>query len=98
MEQKTKEQAIAFAQSGVWKEMSHKEIVRLQLFQDLMCVPFGRYHEALTSVLGRSVFTHELSSSNYESMVKEYLGMKDAPTLNEIINLIPEDKRLIIGV
>jgi hypothetical protein len=34
--------------------------------------------------------------TNVESLLKELLGEKAAPTLEEIIALIPEEKRLIL--
>jgi hypothetical protein len=95
MEQLTKEQAIAFHDSGEWKTWNHEQIVRLQLFQKKLCVPFGRFHEAMEAVLGRSVWTHEFGL-NYDGLVEEYLGTKQAPTMQEIIDLIPTDKRLIL--
>ena len=30
------------------------------------------------------------------NIIKEYLGVKEKPTMEEIINLIPEEKRIII--
>lgn len=95
MDQLTEEQAIALHDSGEWKDWTHEEIVRLQLFQKLLCVPFSRFHEALEAVLGRPVFTHELGL-NYDGIVSEYLGDKEPPTLQEIINLIPKEKLVII--
>lgn len=93
-EQLTQTQAIALFDSGVWKEWSHEQIVRFQLFQSKLCVPFHKFHEAIESVLGRPVYTHEFGNS--DELKKEYLGVKIAPTMDEIINMIPEDKRVII--
>jgi hypothetical protein len=55
---------------------------------------FGRFHEAIEAVLKRPVFTHEFAYR--ENIVKEYLGEKPMPTLDEIIELIPAEKRIII--
>jgi len=90
----TYEQAVALSKSAFWKEMSPEEIVRFQLFEELLCMPFNVLHEAITKVLKRPVFTHEFSFS--ESLKKEFLGEKEPPTIEEIINLIPEKKRIII--
>lgn len=98
MKQFTKEQAIAFAESGVWKEWSNEQIVRFQLFQDRLCIDFSRFHEAVEKVLDRPVFTHEFGSVGIMGIKEEYLGVKSAPTLDEIINLIPEEKRLFINI
>ena len=98
MEQFTKEEAIAIADSGVWKDLDNEEIVKLQLFQYRLCMDFGRFHEAMEKVLDRPIFTHEFTSSNYDNLIEEYLGEKDSPSYEDIINLIPEEKRVIIGV
>jgi len=93
MEQLTKEQAIEFAQSGKWKDWPDKELVGFQLFQDRLCIDFSYFHAKIEKVLGRPVFTHEFISK--DSLIKEYLGDKPIPTFDEIMNLIPKDKRLI---
>jgi len=96
MKQLTSEQAIAFADSKVWETWNDEQIVRFQLFQDMLCMPFSRFHEAISKVLDRDVYTHEFAY--HEKLKLEYLGVKAAPTLDEIINLIPEDKRIIINL
>lgn len=95
--QLTKEQAVEFYNSGIWKDWDDEQIVRFQLFQEKLCVDFSRFHEAIEKVLERPVFTHEFGL-NYEGIVKEYLGAKKPPTFNEIVNMIPEEKRIIVGV
>lgn len=94
MKQITSEQAIAFAESKVWAKWSSYEICRFQLFQDKLAIPFEKFHEAVEKELGRPVFTHEFGL-NYEGIMKEFLHEKDPPTWEEIINIIPEDKRII---
>ena len=93
----TKEQAIKFGESRIWESWTDEQIVRFQLFEAKVCLPFSRFHEAIEKVLGRPVFTHEFGL-NYEGIVKEYLGVKEPPTFDEVINMIPEDKRIIVGV
>ncbi len=94
--QLTKEQAIAMAESMEWKKWTPEQIVRFQLFQKRLCMEFSHFHKALEFVLGRPVFTHEFGM-DYEGLVMEFLGEKEPPTLEEIINLIPAEKRIIIG-
>jgi len=94
MKQLTKEQAIKFYESNVWKDWSDEEIVRFQLFQRLMSVPFSQFHKSMEAVLNRSIWTHEFAY--WDDLKKEYLGVKSKPTFDEIINLIPEEKRIII--
>lgn len=97
MKQLTKKQALAFYDSKVWETWTDEQIVRFQLFQRLLCIPFSRFHEAVEKVLGRPVFTHEFAAEGH--IEKEYLGEKPAPTFDEILALIPKDKQiLIVGV
>jgi hypothetical protein len=95
--QLTKEQAIAFYESKVWELWTDEQIVRLQLFQEKLCVPFDRFHSAITNVLNRDVYTHEFGL-NYEGIVLEYLGINEPPSFQDIINMIPEDKRIVVGL
>ena len=94
--QLNEEQAIKLFESKVWESWSDEEIVRFQLFQKRLGVNFGRFQNAMNTVLGRSVFTHEYAFR--ENLVLEYLGEKQTPTLEEIIDLIPKEKRVLIGI
>ena len=95
MKQLTEKQAINMANSKIWKNWTNEQIVRFQLFQDRLCMPFDRFHEAIEKVLKRPVYTHEFA---FDEIKKEYLGEKSPPTFEEIINLIPEDKKIIIEI
>lgn len=68
MKQITKEQAVRFYESGVWQDMTAKQKVEMQLFQDRLAMPFSEFHEAMESVLGRTVYTHEFA--NRDSLQK----------------------------
>lgn len=96
MIQMTKEQAIAFADTKAYEQLSDRQKVELQLFQDKLCMPFDVFHEATEKVLGRPVFTHEFGWP--DNLKKEFLGEKPAPSFDEIIGLIPKEKLLIIGL
>lgn len=93
-QQLTKEQAIRFSELKLWEDMSYEEIVKLQLFQEKLCLPFDKFHEAIEKVLKRPVWTHEFA--DVRSLKKEYLGEKQSPSFEEIINMIPEEKRILI--
>jgi hypothetical protein len=97
VKQLTKEQAIEFAQTKAWEFMDDREKVGFQLFQEHLCMPFDVLHEAITKVLGRPVYTHEFGL-DYDGLVSEFLGDRCAPTIDDIMNLIPEEKRIIIGI
>lgn len=93
----TQEQAIALAESEFWKTMTFREIAEFQMSEPRLCVPFSIFHEALEKTLGRPVFTHELGL-NFESLKAELFEGKPPPTLQEIINLIPAEKRILVGI
>jgi hypothetical protein len=90
-----REQAIQFYDTEWWKEKSYREIAFYQLFTvELMC-PFDIFHEAVEKSLGRPVFTHEFGL-NYDGLCQEFLGQRSSPSLKEVLNLIPENKRIIL--
>ena len=61
----TKEEAIAKAESGWWKTATPREIVAFQLYEDRLCMPFADYQQAVETVLGRGVWTHEFAAPQY---------------------------------
>jgi hypothetical protein len=91
----TKEQAIELAESEFWKDMSLRERATFQLFEEKLCMPFDVFHEAVEKTLSRPVFTHEFGL-NVEGLKSELIGERPMPTIAEIINLIPEEKRIIL--
>ena len=97
MKQFTKEQAITFYESDIWKNWDDEKIVKFQLFQKRVVIPFDYFHQAINTVLNRLVFTHEFAL-NYNDLIDEYLNIKPEPTFQEIIEIIPEEKRIIIDI
>ena len=97
MNQFTREQALAFFGAKIWEAMSYEERAKLQMVQERLCMPFEVFHEAIEKHLGRAVYTHEFGL-NREGLMKEVFEGAPHPTFDEIINLIPEDKRIIIKV
>jgi hypothetical protein len=92
----TKDQAIALYDSKFWEEMTYEQRARFQLFEERLCMPFGVFHEAVEKALGRSVWTHEFGL-NSDGLRRELLGeTAAAPSMQEIIDLIPAEKRIII--
>ena len=94
MKQFTRLQAVLFYQSGEWKDWTDEEIVKIQLFQDKLCLPFEKFRQSVESVLKRPVWTHEFATP--KSLIDEYQRERPAPTFEEILALIPEEKRIII--
>lgn len=90
-----KETAIKMAESKWWIGLNADIITAFQLFEPLMCMDFSDFHKAIEESLDRPVYTHEFGY-NIEGLKKEFLGKQPKATLEEIINLIPKDKRIII--
>lgn len=93
----TKEEAIAKFDSKFWEPMTYLERAKFQLFESRLCMPFDVFHEAIEKAIGRPVFTHELSL-NYDGLKRELLQISPAPTMAEIIDMVPADKRIIVEV
>ena len=92
----TKEQAIALAKTKWWKSKTPEQVVRFQLFEEKLCMDFGDFQLAMEKALGRPVWTHEFADA--DRLKKEFLGESPAPTMDEILEMIPESKRIIIGI
>lgn len=93
----TSEEAIALSKTEFWKHLTHKEIAAFQMKEEKLCMPFDVFHEAVTKALGRPVWTHELALDR-EGIMAELLDGKPAPTFDEIMQLIPADKRIVIAL
>ena len=95
MKQLNEQEAKALYESKEWESWDDKTLATFQLLQDKLCVDFSRFHAAIEKTLGRPVYTHEFGL-NRDGLIKELLGEKPAPTLKEIIEMIPEEKRIIM--
>ena len=95
--QLNEKEAIAFGNSGIWKDWTYKQKAAFQLFQDRLCMPFDVYHEAVEKSLNRPVYTHEFGL-NRDGLILELCGEKESPSLEDIINMIPEEKRIVVVV
>ncbi len=87
----TKQEAETLFETNWWKEISHRERAEFQLWEDRLCMPFDVFHEAVEKSLDRPVWTHEFAS--WTLLQREFLGEREPPTMQNIINLIPADKR-----
>lgn len=95
----TREEAIAIAESGEWQEWSSERIVSTFLFQGgRLFLPLDDLYEALEKAFGRPVYTHELMESNIDNLIDEFSKDREPPTQEEIIELIPEEKRIVIDL
>jgi hypothetical protein len=60
-------------------------------------IPFARVHERIEQLLGRPVWTHEFGL-NWEGLCREVRWEGRPPTLDEIIDLIPAEKRIVVEI
>lgn len=91
-----KDAAIAMSESKWWVGKSAREIAKTGMLIRELCLPFSELHKALETALGRPVYTHEFGL-NFDGLIQELLGERDSPTMEEIIELIPEEKRILIS-
>lgn len=87
-------EAIKFAANRKWESMTPAERGAFQLYQECLCMPMSIFHEGLEAALGRGVWSHELAFP--ELLQRELEGMRGAPTLEEIIALVPIEKVITV--
>jgi hypothetical protein len=88
------EEARQMAETEWWEYATAEEVVSFQLYEEMLCCPFGVFHKAMEEVLGRPVFTHEFAYS--EHLIAEVEGKVPTRTFEDIIELIPPEKRIIV--
>lgn len=86
--------AIALAESEWWIGKSPDEIARIQFGTRELCMPFDVFHQSVEAALGRPVWTHEFA--RMDLLMTEMSGDRPAPTMDEIVAMVPEDKRLLV--
>jgi hypothetical protein len=84
--------AVTLYENQWWLGRSAREIAKFQLCTVELCLPFEIFHRALEAALERSVWMHEFGF-NVDGLIQEFLDERDPPTLEEILALIPPDKR-----
>ena len=77
----TKKQAIKLYKTKFWEDLSTEEIVKFQLFERKLCMPFDIFHGAVEQVLNRLVWTHEFA--DIKTLQKEFLGEKNPQLLKK---------------
>jgi hypothetical protein len=89
--------ARALAETKWWLVQTPREIARIQLFTAEQCMPFPLFHRAMELSLRRPIMLHEFGL-NVEGLIQEFLGERDAPTLEETLALVPANKTLLVYV
>ena len=93
----TLEAALAMEKTHWWETASAREIAMFQMFEGRLVCPFDVFQQAVEDTLKRPVWTHEFGM-NVEGLKKELLGTGPAPTFEDIMNLIPTEKRILYCV
>lgn len=62
MKKMTQREAMAFAKTCRWAELTAVQRAQLQLDNEFLCMPIAVFHNALKTALGRPVFTHEIAT------------------------------------
>ncbi len=83
-----------FIQTEWWESATAHEITGLILYDRRQLCPFDVFHEAIEKSLGRPVWTHEFGM-NWKGLIAEYEG-GDSPSFDEIVDLIPASKRIVV--
>jgi hypothetical protein len=89
-----RETAIKLAESDWWKNMEPRAAFLFQMNTAELCMPFGEFHRIAELALGRSVWSHEFAFP--KSLMAQFNGESAPPTVEEILNLIPEEKRIVL--
>jgi hypothetical protein len=90
-----REAAIALAESKWWVGKPARDAALFALQTRELCLPMNDFYGLLHEALDRPVYTHELAL-NSEGIRQELLGERDAPSFDDILNLIPHDKRVVV--
>ena len=77
MKQLTRKQAIALYDSDEWKAWEPRQLAEFQLQQDRLCVPANDFKHALSTVLRRPIYTHDLADA--AGLLRELRG-ESTPT------------------
>ena len=93
MKQLSRDEAIDFAESEYWRTLTAAQIAHFQINQDKLCMPFERFHKAMTECLGRPIWTHEFADS--AKLRDELNGKIPAPSFEEILGGLPMHKTII---
>lgn len=91
-----------YGDNNWWVSADNREVAFMQLHEDILLVPFDRFHEGIEELLNRPVWTHEFGV-NVEALKKEakiaWEGGKDyTPTEEEITNRVREGIKSIANL
>lgn len=89
MEQLTKEQCFALANSVAWSLMDKSSRAAFQLEQDLICIPFPELQQTVSEIVGYSVYTHAFHPALCVELREQVRAKVRAPTFAEVLAMLP---------
>ena len=91
----TRQQATALYESSFWESLAYVERARFQLSEDRLCMPFDVFLDAVERSLGRAVTVGEFLDS--KSLLSEITGERRPLGIDELLELVPEKKRVLLA-
>ncbi len=87
------DQAIALNDSNWWADMIAKDVVKFQLFIGELSMPFDIFHTLTETVLGRPIYPYEFGPNG--RLQQEFLDLfsEPIPSFDELVLLLPDDKK-----
>jgi hypothetical protein len=92
----TEKEALALYATGWWEHATPADIAAFQLQEKMLTCPFDVFHRSVEKTLGRPVWTHEFAFPDH--LIAELHDEREPPTMKEILELIPVEKRLVVEV
>lgn len=91
-----KDAAIAMVETEWWKGVNARTAFEFQMNTAELAMPFDEFQRVAEEALGRSVWTHEFAFP--QRLMDEFNGDKKPATFEEILALIPAEKRILVTV
>jgi len=86
----TKEEALKMYDTKWWETMSLANAAKVQLYVDLLIMPFAKFHEGAEALLGRPVWTHEFAlADELRAEVETGEGTSPADKVNRAFGVKP---------
>ena len=89
-----KEEAIKLYNTKWWLNKTDIEIAEFQLNEPTLCCPFDIFHRAVTTYMGRPVFTHEFA--DLQALIDEHNGKREYDGIIDSLKRVAPGKPIVI--